>query len=96
MLFGDRHAQAHRFQPRHEGAVVLQVPRVRRFQPLFPEHHQRLVQGVQVVDRRGVVVGALGAAAPVAHHQLHVEEPGLNLVLAGVDALHGALAEGDR
>ena len=54
------------------------------------------MQGVDVVHRRRVVVGALAAAAPVAHHQLHVQEPALHFVVPVLDTLHGAGAEGDR
>ncbi len=96
VLGGHRHGQAHGLQPGYQGLMVVPVAGVGRSQALFLQHQQGLVQGVDVVDRRRVVVGTLAATAPVTHHQLHIQEPALHLVLAILDALHGAGAEGDR
>ena len=54
------------------------------------------MQGVQQVDGRGVMIGALAGPAPVAHHQLHIEEPALHPVAARLYPLHRAGAECDR
>ena len=76
--------------------MVAQVPGESVFQAFLLQHYQGFMQGVEVVYRRGMVVGPFGVATPVTHYQLHVEEPALHLVFAVLDAFYRFLAEGDR
>ena len=65
IAFLDHEVNAHRFQPGLERLVMMLVARPGIFQAFLLQDQQRFVQTVQVVDRRGVMIGALAAAAPV-------------------------------
>ncbi len=73
------------------------VTRPARLQALLVQDDQGLVQRVQRVDRRRVVVGAPALAFhPVTHDQVEVEEPAGDLGPAPADAFDCPLADADR
>ena len=72
------------------------MARPRGFEPFLVQHQQRLVQAIQGIDGRGVVVAAAGVAGPVAEHQVQVQKPALHGRLAGAQGIDGARAEADR
>ena len=79
--FFDQELEPHRFESGFERGVMTIDTRPRILQAFFADQQQRFVQRKQRVGRRGVVIGA-GGFAPVAEQQIHVHEPGMNLVLA--------------
>src|SRR5713226_382113 len=81
ILLLDQELEPHRFEPCLERVVMALVPRPTVLQPFLADEEQRLMQSEERIRRRGVVVGA-GARAPVAEQEVHVHEPGVDLVLA--------------
>ena len=96
LLFGHDETDPHRFQAGLQRLVVVGVAFPGVLQAFLAQHHQRFVQCVERIHRRRVVIGALGALAPVTHNQVEIEEPALHPGLAIPDLVDRALAEGDR
>ena len=71
--------------------VRARVTRPARVEPLFVDDPQPLVQRVDHVDGRGVVVGARAVGEPVVDHRLQVEVPG-----APLQPPERAVADGER
>jgi hypothetical protein len=86
----DEERDAHRLEPRAQRRVVQGVPPPGILEPFLAQHEQRLVQRVERVDRRGVVVGPTHSLPPVAHHEVEVEEPTRHTRAARLQPRHGA------
>ena len=85
------HAQAHLRQAGDQQLVVRLVPRPASLQALLQDQPQALVEAVERVDRRGVMVGAV--LAPVAADEGHVQDTSsATLVLRVRDGLDRAPA----
>ena len=96
MGFIDHKGKTHGLYTGTQGKVVVHVSLPGILDAFFLQHHQGFVQCIQGVDRRGMVIGALGIGAPVAHHQVGIEEPALHLGMATRDHFYGALTEAYR
>jgi hypothetical protein len=70
--------------------MFARVARPGVLEPFLLEHHQRLVQTVERVHRRGVVIHARAFAAPVRHDEVQIEKPALHGRVALADRLHRA------
>ncbi len=66
------------------------------FQAFLVQDQQRLVQPIQRVYRRRMVIGTSLALAPVTHDQVQVEKPGTDRCVARLDGVHGTAAEAHR
>lgn len=86
----DGETETHGLEARAKGEVVFRVSRPGILEPFFLEDAEGLVEAVERVDRRGVVIRAFLAAAPLAHHQVGVHEPALDRSLAFVNGLDRA------
>ena len=83
------------FEAGSKRQVVRLVPGPGVFQAFFFKDEQRLVDGVDGVDRRRVVVGALRCFSSISHDQIHVQEPALDAMRTLADGFLGAFAERD-
>src|SRR5215218_9873637 len=86
--------EAQRFDPLEQQPGAPEVALEGILQPFLQEDAQRLMGSVHERYGRGVVVGFLHPAAPVAHELLDVEVVGVGLLLAVVHLPHRPLAEG--
>ena len=75
--------ESHRLDPGMESTAVLQMTFNPRFEPFLGDERQRLVDGINHVDWRGMVIDAAGH--PVIGEHLQVEVPALDLRRAALD-----------
>ena len=59
------------------------------------EHNQRFMNSVNRVNRRRVMIRALRALTPIAHDEIHIQEPALDLLSTRTNYLHSRITKGD-
>ena len=59
------------------------------------EHEQRFMNGINSVDRRRMMIRALRALAPIAHDEIHIQEPTLDFLSTRTNYLHSRITKGD-
>jgi len=92
---GDEQRQPRGLQAGGQRLVHPRVTHEDGLLTLLEQHHQRLVQTVEGVDRGGVVIGTSALAAPVAHQEAEIAQPVAGLLLAGGDRLLGPPGQRD-
>ena len=66
-----------------------------RLETFLFEHDQRFMNSVNSVNRRRVMIRALRALAPIAHDEIHIQEPALDFLSTRTNYFHSRVTKGD-
>ena len=75
--------------------VIGLVTRHASLESFLFEHNQRFMNSVDSINRRRVMVRALRALTPIAHDEIHIQEPALDFLSTSTNYVHSRITKGD-